>query len=135
MIVLITRLVSLILLAVAITQKSYQLDNGNPAGDGTATFFMGWLGVFYGGAGLCWLANPIGVASALMMRSYPLIALLASAFALIIALAFLCFDKVVANEAPTYAKIIGYKAGYWLWIGSMAVLFTGNLLSYFSTKP
>lgn len=135
MIILITRLASLVLLVIAITQKSYQLDNGRPAGDGTATFFMGWLGIFYGGAGLCWLANPMGIASAFMMRSYPLIALLASVFALAIALAFLCFDKVVADEAPTYSRIVSYKAGYWIWIGSMAVLFTGNLLSYLGTKP
>lgn len=135
MIILITRLLSLILLVAAITQKSYQLDNGSPAGDGTAAFFMGWIGIFYGGAGWCWLANPAGIVSALAMRSYPLTALLVSALALAMALIFLCFDKVVASEAPTYARIVGHKAGYWLWAGSMAALFAGNLFSYFSTAP
>lgn len=134
MIVPITHLLSIALLVAAITQRSYQLDSGNAAGDGAAAFFMGWVGVFYGGAGLCWLANPIGIASGLMMKSFPLAALIAGALALVIALAFLCFDRIVASEAPTYAKIIGYKAGYWLWVSSMAVLFAGNLLSYLSTK-
>lgn len=134
MIVLIVRLLSFALLLVSISQKSYQLNNGSQAGDGTAAFFMGWMGVLYGGAGLCWLANPIAIVSALLMRSHPLAALIASALALAIALAFLCFDQIVANEAPTYAKIIAYKAGYWLWVGTITVLFAGNLLSYFFIK-
>lgn len=134
MIILITRSLSLALLIIAITQKNYQLADGRPPCDGIATFFMGWLGIFYGDAGLCWLANPIGIASAFLMKAYPLTALITSALALVIALAFLCFNEIVATEAPTYEKIIGYKAGYWLWVGSMAILYTGNLLSYFNTK-
>jgi len=33
-------------------------------------------------------------------------------------LAFLFRQTIVASEAPTYAKIIGCGAGYWLWLTS-----------------
>jgi len=32
--------------------------------------------------------------------------------------AFLFRHTIVASEAPTYAKIIGYGVGYWLWLTS-----------------
>ena len=29
---------------------------------------------------------------------------------------------IIASEAPTYAKIIGYGAGYWLWLTSAGLV-------------
>lgn len=126
-----TLALSIALLIAAITQKSYVLDNGQPPGDGSAAFFFGWLGVFYGGAGLCWLANPAVIASWVLMKSNPGMALGFSALATVLALAFLWFDKIVANEGGGVAAIIGYKLGYWLWVSSMAATLGGNGLIYY----
>ena len=35
--------------------------------------------------------------------------------------AFLFRQTIVASEAPTYAKITGYAAGYWLWLSSTII--------------
>jgi hypothetical protein len=46
------------------------------------------------------------------------IALLLGSLASALMLAFLFRQTIIASEAPTYAKIIGYGAGYWLWVTS-----------------
>ena len=37
-------------------------------------------------------------------------------------LALLFRRTIIASEAPTYAKIIGYGAGYWLWLTSAGLV-------------
>jgi hypothetical protein len=46
------------------------------------------------------------------------IALLLGVVASALMIAFLFRHTIIASEAPTYAKIIGYGAGYWLWLTS-----------------
>lgn len=132
--VLLTRFTTSLLLLAAITQKSYQLNGTAPAGDGAAAFFMGWGGVLYGGAALCWLANPALIAALLLIQRNPVIALICNVAALALALGFLAFDKIIANEAGHYARITGYRAGYWLWISSMAAGLSGNLICFLNQE-
>jgi hypothetical protein len=39
--------------------------------------------------------------------------------------AFLFRHTIVASEAPTYAKITGHAAGYWLWLSSSIIATIG----------
>jgi len=50
------------------------------------------------------------------------IALLLGIAASALILAFLFRHTIVASEAPTYAKIIGYGAGYWLCLTSAGLM-------------
>jgi len=45
-----------------------------------------------------------------------------SSLALLLAASFFTLDKIIISEAPTYAKIAAYKAGYWFWLASMAMM-------------
>jgi len=36
--------------------------------------------------------------------------------------AFLFRHAMIASEAPTYEKIVGYGAGYWLWLTSAGLV-------------
>jgi len=56
------------------------------------------------------------------------IALLLGSLASALMLAFLFRQTIIASEAPTYAKIIGYGAGYWLWVTSgVLVILSGTI--------
>jgi hypothetical protein len=76
---------------------------------------LGPFGVFYGI--FEWLANPVLLAAwVFSFAGKNKIALLLGVVASALMLAFLFRHTTVASEAPTYAKIIGYGAGYWLWL-------------------
>ena len=38
---------------------------------------------------------------------------------------------MVVSEAPTYAKITGYAAGYWLWLASAIIATLGAAVGIF----
>jgi hypothetical protein len=42
--------------------------------------------------------------------------------------AFLFRQTIVASEAPTYAKITGYAAGYWLWLTSAVLVIVSGAI-------
>lgn len=35
---------------------------------------------------------------------------------------------MIVSEAPTYAKITGYSAGYWLWLSSAIIATLGAVV-------
>ena len=82
-------------------------------------------------AGATWLANPLLIASWIVAYKNPLGSLITSLLATALSLSFLCFSTIMDNESGTSANITGIKAGYWLWVISMAVMFTGNALIYY----
>ena len=56
------------------------------------------------------------------------IALLLGSLASALMLAFLFRQTIIASEAPTYAKIIGYGAGYWLWVTSGVLVIVSGII-------
>jgi hypothetical protein len=113
--------------------------------DSLAILLTGWLGVIteigsfanwimnYNestlpggwGSSLAWVGNPFLILSWLVMRRNPPLAFRLSIIAVVFALSFLFFDKVIGNEAGHYRVIREIKAGYWLWLAS-AIAMTGG---------
>ena len=56
------------------------------------------------------------------------IALLLGSFASALMLAFLFRQTIIANEEPTYAKIIGYGPGYWFRVVSGALVIVSGAI-------
>jgi hypothetical protein len=113
------------LLIIALTQKCYCTTSS--CGDSIAAFIAGIIGIFFGGAALCWLANPLLILSWALIKNNE-ISLIMSLLSTLIALSFLLFDKIIDSEAGHYNKIIGYEIGYWLWVCSNLVMLLGNIL-------
>jgi hypothetical protein len=73
-----------------------------------------------------WLANPVLLAArAFSFAGKNKIALFLGIAATALMVAFLLRHTIVASEAPTYAKITGCAAGYWLWLSSAIVALLG----------
>lgn len=104
--------------------------------DSAAIAFSGLLGFFFSMAGATWLANPLLVASWIVAHKNPLASLIISLLATALSLSFLCFSTIMDNESGTSDNIIGVKAGYWLWVTSIGLMFIGNAAIYYrSLKP
>ncbi len=114
------------LLIVALTQKCYCTTS--LCGDSIAVFIFGIFGMFFGGAALCWLANPLLIFSWIFIKKNKVSSLL-SLFSTLIALSFLLFDEIIDDEAGHYRKIVGYELGYWLWVCSNLAMLLGNLFN------
>jgi hypothetical protein len=67
-------------------------------------------------------------------RQYNIAAAMSFA-ATILILGFLRNDQIIASEAPTYNKIIGYGVGYWLWLASALTLMAGSVLGWVRHGP
>ena len=109
--------VSIIVFAVSLTQNGYYISGENPKAWSPAFYslLLGPIGLF---AGIFeWLANPVLAAAwVFSFAGKNKIALLLGSLASALMLAFLFRQTIIASEAPTYANIIGYGAGYWLWV-------------------
>ncbi|UZO79615.1 hypothetical protein NBT05_11690 [Aquimarina sp. ERC-38] len=113
------------LLIIALTQKCYCTTS--LCGDSIVVFIFGAIGIFFGGATLCWLANPLLILSWLLINQNK-VSLLLSLASFLIASSFLLFDEIIDDEAGHYRKIIGYELGFWLWLSSNGVTLLGNML-------
>lgn len=121
-------LISFLLLASSLTQSAYYVEgSGESVGSfSLVAFLLGWVVML--GAGISWLANPILFFSWItMLRRKRKAAIILSILAVAFALSFLLFDEVVANEGGGKRDIVGYGAGYWLWLSSCGVNLIGNL--------
>ncbi|PRY11362.1 hypothetical protein CLV24_111157 [Pontibacter ummariensis] len=137
---------SFALFIISLTQESYCT---NQCGDSLAVFLVGGLGVLFEigaltdkylnintigevdytiGATFSWLANPALLIAWLTYKESKTTSLVFTMLSLALMLSFLMFDKVIDNEAGHYNKIVNYKAGYWLWLSSSAVLAAGALV-------
>jgi len=104
----------------------YYIDGPNPRAWAPAwgLLVFGWLGVTAGT--YTWLANPaLCYAWISMFRRKYRFSVLAAIIALLLMISFVFQSTVVSSEAPTYSKIVGYGAGFWLWIGSAAIQIVG----------
>lgn len=117
-------LTSLLLFLISLTQQCYC----TPAdcGDSLIVLLLGWAALLSGGAGIAWLANPLLVASWILLRKNCKAAMFLSVAATLFSLSFLLFDSVIANEAGHKQPIISYKSGYWLWASSNLSMLIGS---------
>ena len=122
-------LLGVIVFAASLTQNCYNIEAHNPelSSPGLYLLLIGPIGVMYGI--FEWLANPVLFAAwVFSFAGKNKIALLLGIAASALMLAFLFRRTIVASEAPTYAKIIGYGAGYWLWLTSAGlVIMSGTI--------
>ena len=119
---------SILLFGLCLFGDGYYIEGDRPRAWASAfgLLLVGWLGVGSGGA--AWLANPcllFGWIAFAMGRFHMSLFLSLSAVSLIIS--FLAVDRVIASEAPTFARVIGYGIGYWLWLSSAIALVGANL--------
>lgn len=118
--------ISIGLFGFALTQKCYCTTAS--CADSIAVLLSGTIGFLLGGAALTWLANPLLIISWLTFRTRPKLSFIFGILAFIIALSFLLFKRIVSDEAGNYKDIIGYRLGYWFWLGSMAIMFIASLI-------
>ncbi len=124
------------LFVFSLTQVGFYTAQRNAA-DGAhpsiALFLIGWMGMIDGK--IAWYANPAlfagwRITQRLETRPisllYPLVSLGLSA-------SFLAHDEIMVNEGGGRAPIVGYGAGYWLWLSSIGVLLFGNTLLFFTS--
>jgi hypothetical protein len=152
----ITLVISIILFVAALTGKAYCTSSA--CLDASVVFSTGWFGAFVeigslgnwltemlskhtnsldpnSGAAIMWLANPLLFISWIGILRWPRGSFIFSVCALIMSLLFLFFSHVLHNDIGHYSKIVSYESGYWLWVGSMAVMVAGNTaLKFFSYK-
>lgn len=123
-----SRIVTLILFAIALTQPTYcsGSDCGG-FGDGFVALLIGWLGIlFKPSAYFAWLANPLMIAAWFYIPKLPNLATFFYLIASIICLCFLKVEKVIDAQGEA-ANITGFCSGYWLWTSSAIVGFVGSL--------
>ncbi len=118
--------ISLFSFAVSLTQECYC--TSEICGDSLPVFFVGILGIFYGGATLVWLANPLIFLAWIFTFRNSKFALPVSIVATSICLSFLLFERIIDDEAGNIHEIISYQLGYWLWSASAAILTIGNAI-------
>jgi len=112
-------LLSVIVFAASLTQKCFDSEGQDPKTSlpGSYCLLLGAIGLFDGI--FEWLANPVlFYAWVLSFLGKNKIVLVLGIVASALMLAFLFRHTIIASEARTYAKIIGYRAGYWLWLTS-----------------
>jgi len=122
-------LVSVIVFAASLTQKCFytEVHISKPPPAGWYLLLIGLIGVF--GGYFEWLANPVLLAAWVFSfagknKAALLLGILASAFMV----AFLFRHAMIAREAPTYEKIVGYGAGYWLWLTSAGLVIVSGAM-------
>ena len=108
----IVTLASLIVFAASLTQKGFSTAGEHP-GDWSPGLYLLLIGP---------IGRPAGF-GCIRMRSRDVIALI---------VAFLFRQTIIVSEAPTYAKITGYAAGYWLWLTSAALAVVSALTGIFT---
>ncbi|MBK8954114.1 MAG: hypothetical protein IPM34_00970 [Saprospiraceae bacterium] len=119
-------LLSISLFLIALTQKGYCTRNN--CSDSIILFLLGWFGMFMGGAGITWIANPLILCSWYFTKNESKYALYTSMLACAICFSFLFFSTVTDNESGQQNQVISYELGYWLWCSSTVVLVVGNVV-------
>ena len=118
---------SIVLFLLSLTQTGYHVDGPDEAGwhPSVGLLVVGCLGPFTGV--FAWLANPLLVATWIMMRSRSRrgTALCCAVASLGMSLSFLLHEQVMKDEAGHYARITGYGLGYWLWVASIITALAG----------
>ena len=110
----------------SLTQKGFSTAGEEPGSwsPGLYLLLIGSLGML---AGVFeWFANPFLLAAWIFSWfGKNKIALPLALIAVGLIVAFLFRQTMIVSEAPTYAKITGYSAGYWLWLTSAVIATLG----------
>ena len=128
----IVTLISLIVFVASLTQKGFSTAGEEPGSwsPGLYLLLIGPLGLLTGVYE--WFANPILLAAWIFSwfgKNKIALPLALVATALIVA--FLFRQTMIVSEAPTYAKITSYAAGYWLWLASAIIATLGAAVGIF----
>ena len=100
--------------------------------NGLALLEVGWLGFMMGD--FSWWANPLILLSWIGFgANKPKFAVITSALAVLLILTFTLHTTVILGEDGVPAKILGYGAGYWLWLASAFIMLICSLSK--SVKP
>lgn len=137
-------ILSLLVFMLSLTQNAYCTGN---CASGLLAFLTGWLGMVVElgdiissvlekdapfntelGSSLIWLANPLYFASLFFFSISGRAGLLFSVITLLTMACFPLFSQVLINEAGHYGTIKSLEPGYYLWLGSAAILFFGSLI-------
>jgi hypothetical protein len=122
--------VSFIIYLLSLTQKCYvQYPSNNDTSVGWALLVLGWIGLDY--HCYVWLANPfLFVSWWFMFRGYFKSSIAMSLISICLMLSFLSYRLILVRVMPdiVYGRIVGYEAGYWLWVASAFVLIVGDLI-------
>lgn len=126
-------LVSLLLFLVSLTQPGFY--GGHHPDTGFGLLLIGIFGVLAGQ--FAWFANPVLLlAWVWLWRSDPRcrgrdlkLALVALGLALSFLLHSTTFNGIGFTENRPPVPIVGYGLGYWLWLGSIAVVVFGSLVT------
>lgn len=128
-------IISILLLLLSFTQECYCTTSN--CADSILAFLLGGVGLFSGGASLTWLANPMLIAAWFTYKRRLKTSMWFSVVATLLALSFLLFDSVLANENGQAQQIISYRIGYWLWVMSCVTMLVATfvaLLKYNTQK-
>ena len=110
-------------------QPAYTDGGSDEAAEPIAIFLSGWMGIFSGSlACVAWLANPLFFIAVILFLRNRKAAALICLLAFFFAASFLLAHTIITDEAGNYARITQYKAGYWLWLGSIGMLLITMLI-------
>lgn len=125
-------LISVAVFAASLTQKGFSTAGEEPGSwsPGLYLLLIGPLGLLTGVYE--WFANPFLLAAwTFSWFGKNKIALPLALVATALIVAFLLRQTMIVSEAPTYAKITGYAAGYWLWLTSAITATLGAAVGVF----
>ncbi len=125
---------SLGLFLLSLIQETYCVnDNCNTSASGFLCLALGWAGVLYGGAALCWLANPLLIISWILVKK-KVTSIIICGLSMVFMLSFLIFNEIVVDENGHFGQITNYRSGYWTWLLSSVSFFIGNMWIIYKTK-
>lgn len=126
---------SILLFGVSLFQDCFSTNDGMSS---FSALIVGILGIIVGGANLCWLANPLLLASWIFFYSNAKASFILSLIACSISIMFAFATHVAVDEAGTPREIQSLGPGYWLWLFSMLIILIGNsvriYLEYLTVK-
>lgn len=125
------------LFVVSLTQVGFYTAGQNAADGASPSILLlliGWMGL--ADHKIAWYANPAlfaGWRTTQRLGTRPT-SLFYPLLALSLSLTFLMHNEIMVNEAGGTASIVGYGAGYWLWVSSSGLLVLGNVLLLFYAR-
>lgn len=130
---------SLLLFALSFTQSAFY--TGNPESPDISSAFLfgfGWSAFLAGEyvKTLLWLANPLYVFAIVMCGFNRKYSIVTAVTAMALGLYFLTIETFATSESGNgpYYTIESMGNGYWLWLGAIAVLAIGGILSSLKDK-
>lgn len=122
---------SLTVFIISLTQTAvvYKDFDGQKIHSSISLLFMGGLAILGGGLmeWLTWLANPLYFLAIIFLYKSDKTCKKVSIAATILALSFSTWKEILAAENGRAATIEHLDSGYWLWVLSLAILYTGAL--------